>query len=449
MNTDDLKDLLRDELPEGLDGREVLVRARRGRLMHRLAVLFVGLGVLLTAMTLVWSSGALTSLLPQPATGSPVTASPESTSPETTSTPSSTAPSTSASSSTPPASTSPSAPPSTSTPQTPQATRTSTAGQATATRTTTTSASGPGSVGATQNKVTSFCQVNASALPRMQSVSGLLAVGPGGAMRVGTDAESRTVVVDGRTIFTAPVGKAVTLAATDGRHVVFAMVTAGTEDPAAEVYRWDSRGGQAPVLVRRVNGAGVTVVNGRAIVTQSEPDAPGLYVDLATGGITEFTQGGRIDWTLLREDGRYAVAVVGAGGVELRGNLGLRPPGTLQDPSGSNGTSWAWSEQPSSGPFRVLSPAMDEPIALLDEKYSPNSVSMGRNYLVVGSFRGETSMKEYRLVDLRTGAVALLPQDEVGRDYWLTPDDQLVVTPFTNDPSDRGYIDLGQTTLTC
>ena len=173
MNTDDLRNLLNDQNPEGLDGEQMLRFARRARRNRRVGGVALGVAAGATAIAVAFGTGAITGPhRADIASAAPVTSSPAST---------------------PPASTTP-------------------VSSAPATRPTA--------------KVTGLCApTNTIATPQLEP--GVVAVGPRGELVITSDGPNAKVTVGGTTttILTLPETQGVATASTDGRFIVLVVQT--------------------------------------------------------------------------------------------------------------------------------------------------------------------------------------------------------------------------------
>lgn len=415
MNTDDLRDLLNQDTPEGLDGEQVLSYAHRARTRRRLGAVGLGATAVVTAVAVAWGTGTLNRSMVDPAlTASPVVSSTRSSPP------------------TPPPDrpTSPIATP-----------------------------SGGASTAATatdlpKQLVTSLCQAS-TALPAGQRVGNLMAAARG--LVVETDEARGVVRANGTVIFT-PISPAKVLeAATDGRFVVFVVGRqTQPEDVAVDVYSWDSQdAGRAAKKLVSGQGAAIEVEDGWALVVTGTGQQEVHLLDLPAG-TSSVVHSGAIQSASLVPDGRYTIVLAGG---ELAGTATDRPlgddgrPVQMFAPLGTNGQAYVYNAvDGGEGRMMVWSPAMATPLevmATLTNGYPPE---VGRNFALVREMTDDAWI--FRLVDLRTGAVLVLPSPlGLNTEYVLSAQDVLLVGPVNRRHAgtepDRRYIDLGAVTLDC
>ena len=423
MNTDDLRNILHDQDPEGLDGEQVLHLARRARTNRRMGGAAVGLAATATAIAVAFGTGAFTG--PNradigsagPATTTRATTTPATTTPATTSAATTTPAGTVAASTTPAA------------------------------------------------RVTGLCAPT-NTIPTLQAEPGLMTVGPGGDLVVTSDGPNAAVTRAGTstTILSLPQRQGVMEARTDGRFVVLLVaLTANSDDPAKQVWVWDAeRGGQATRFMSTNAQISFQVMGGSALIHELDSSSQSTVqlVDLGSGSQQVVYQGEAATASLL-PDGTYSLAVPGPQGVRVIGS-GPTPPSTstagpvtMYSPAGTNGTTWSFfdDDDSGSGSMALWSPAMPAPVKVFEGGNTDAMSQIGTNFALLRHPDGP-----WHLVDLRTGARLVLPAagaDEVEYTFVITADDVLLRDPMDSrsvgpEPLvEPAWVDLSATTLNC
>lgn len=473
MNVDDLRDVLNEELPEGLDGQDVLAFAHRARTRRRVTAAGAGVTAVVAALVLVWGASNLTT---QPDLDIAVT-------------PSSASPSHHSASPTPsvsqPVSTTPT--PSVVTSPTPSASQTPSGALSTSVVTTSAASSlpattvvrssAPASRGTgTQSappvgeKITQLCNapsvgVDASPVP------GILA--SGGGFTVTADRRNARLGQDGSsaTILTVPDAQGISGADTDGRFVAMTVaVNWGVEDPTADLYVYDARtGGQARKLISKGSNLHVTVRDGFALVRSAEGYEASITTftytlyDLNAGTSSVIHTSPEADIITLLDGGRWTAVENGAGGVKVSGVTPQLPRdasgGTITPGSDAitNGTSWVYrGGAGGEGDVMVWSPTMARPLRVHSGTFRSRP-QIGTNFaLTVEADRNQPHLSTTYLVDLRTGARVTLSgtgSNQVEARYQLTSDDRLIRDEAPSE-SANGVLTqqltiLSGTTVTC
>ena len=449
MNIDDLRDVLNEDQPEGLDGEEVLAFAKRARTKRRIGV--AG-GVAASLMVVVGIASALP-YLPNTNTEPGLTASPSHHTPSGIRT-SSNAPTTTAA---PTVSTSPTMSPSVTPsttnkgPQTTDSTGTQSPGSDGSADPTGTT--GPSTV---PGAITRLCTVDRSlvfnASPYMVSIE------PGG--RMGLDNENGDVSVNGKTIKKFSAGTDVMASGSDGRHVVFLVVEGGNQggEPAMALYSWDVQAGGEAKLVsdQYVFNGDLQVRDGYALFSTGgeEGDVAVQLLDLSSGTIRQIHSGEYGPPSLL-DGGRYLVPVPGPVGMRDSGNAPQRPtmpdgsPVEMYSPYYTNGSSWVFADgNPGEGDvnIKVWSPTMPEPITVFNGRVEVFLTGVGKDYALMYE-----RDKAFHLVDLRTGGYTRLPSGPSGPYYSLTAQDVLLrnAGDTSNATGGKGWVDLSNQKLEC
>ncbi|MGD8216331.1 hypothetical protein [Aestuariimicrobium sp. Y1814] len=290
---------------------------------------------------------------------------------------------------------------------------------------------------------------------------GLLTADARGQLVVTSDGPTASVIRGGVTtqVLSLPETQGVMRAYTDGRFVVLVTaLTANSGDPGQEVWTWDAeQGGEATRLMTSYDGSWVQVRDGYALISLVEATTGQTTVHLVE--LANLTQsvvhtGADVTPSLLT-GGRYLIAVPGADEVQVVGT-GPAPtePVVMYPPVTTNGSTWTFRDSnDAEGHLMVWSPDMDQPLPLVPNAQAVEDAQVGTNFALVRDLNNP-----WKLVDLRTGAVILLPSaTESGPDteYQLTVDDVLLRDPMDSrsagpEPSvQQGWVDLSARTVTC
>ncbi|SKF62282.1 Uncharacterised protein [Mycobacteroides abscessus subsp. abscessus] len=195
------------------------------------------------------------------------------------------------------------------------------------------------------------------------------------------------------------------------------------EDVAVDVYSWDSQdAGRAAKKLVSGQGAAIEVEDGWALVVTGTGQQEVHLLDLPAG-TSSVVHSGAIQSASLVPDGRYTIVLAGG---ELAGAATDRPLGDDGRPV-----------------------QMFAPLGTNGQAYVYNAVDGGEGRMMVWS-----PAWIFRLVDLRTGAVLVLPSPlGLNTEYVLSAQDVLLVGPVNRRHAgtepDRRYIDLGAVTLDC